>query len=323
MGVWCVGAAELGSERPGETVEGSFGCAVVGASGEGHDGQARADHDNGGGSRRNGRQVWEEVGDHVQRGEVVGGQLGVDGGQGDGLGAREVERTLETGIEDDRVELWVRFGDSGRKTGSVLEWDGKAWKWGTKDLFAQSPMASRSETSNASPATLSAPCFATNASSLSFLRPTAMTKMPLAIMRSASAWPMPDVAPVTSTVLYGNGMVVDELGCLGIEGTRRDGRTKCKEMEATYLSHLVETSVQVHDATCTVRGAGGRGGEATSSIGTEQAGNAATYRNGHIGGIKARGEEGYLIYEIKKLPNSEHWEGVAQFAGVERRESLQ
>lgn len=49
--------------------------------------------------------------------------------------------------------------------------------------------------------TLSEPCFWINESSLSFLRPTAVTWEPLLMIFSARARPMPDVAPMTRTFL--------------------------------------------------------------------------------------------------------------------------
>lgn len=73
-------------------------------------------------------------------------------------------------------------------------------------MSAQRGMASRSDTSNTSAATLSAPCFSTSSSRRSLRRPTAMTKMPFSIMRSARARPIPAVAPVMRTVSCGKGI---------------------------------------------------------------------------------------------------------------------
>lgn len=63
-------------------------------------------------------------------------------------------------------------------------------------------------TSNCDVDTLSLPCFAAKASSLSFRRPTAMTKLPCEIMRSAMACPRPAVQPIMRTVLYGQPIVL-------------------------------------------------------------------------------------------------------------------
>lgn len=54
---------------------------------------------------------------------------------------------------------------------------------------------------------LLSPCLPTKASSLSFLRPTAVTLTPSSINRSAIPLPMPAVAPIKRTCLYGNTIV--------------------------------------------------------------------------------------------------------------------
>lgn len=54
---------------------------------------------------------------------------------------------------------------------------------------------------------LSLPCLTTSSSSLSFRRPTMITFVLVDSMRSAKAYPMPDVAPMRRTFLYWNGIV--------------------------------------------------------------------------------------------------------------------
>jgi hypothetical protein len=54
--------------------------------------------------------------------------------------------------------------------------------------------------------TFSGPCFLTKESRRSLLRPIAITWEPLAIIFAASARPMPQVAPITRTFLYGNAI---------------------------------------------------------------------------------------------------------------------
>ena len=54
--------------------------------------------------------------------------------------------------------------------------------------------------------TFSAPCFWSRESRRSSLRPVATKWEPLAITFSASARPMPDVAPITRTFLYAKGI---------------------------------------------------------------------------------------------------------------------
>ena len=55
--------------------------------------------------------------------------------------------------------------------------------------------------SNCSAETFSDPYFSTKESRRSFLRPAATTWEPLAIIFSARAMPMPDVAPMIRTLL--------------------------------------------------------------------------------------------------------------------------
>ena len=62
---------------------------------------------------------------------------------------------------------------------------------------------------------LSFPCLRTKSSSLSSLRPTAMTLEPSWIRRSAIAAPIPDVAPTRRICLYWKGIV--GFGCLGFQ----------------------------------------------------------------------------------------------------------
>lgn len=47
------------------------------------------------------------MGDHVEEGEIIGGELCRDGRQGDGGRGREVEGPLEAGVENDGVETGV------------------------------------------------------------------------------------------------------------------------------------------------------------------------------------------------------------------------
>jgi len=56
---------------------------------------------------------------------------------------------------------------------------------------------------------LGPPCLLTKSSNLSFLRPTAVTLAPACIKRSAIAAPMPAVAPINRTCLYGNSIVAE------------------------------------------------------------------------------------------------------------------
>lgn len=93
---------------------GGFGSGVVGAAREGDDGETGGDDDDGGGLGGEGDQVWHEEGDHVQGGEVVGGEFGGVGGEVDGGGVGEQESLLEAGVEEDGVEGGVGGCDAGR-----------------------------------------------------------------------------------------------------------------------------------------------------------------------------------------------------------------
>ncbi len=61
--------------------------------------------------------------------------------------------------------------------------------------------------SNATAPALLWPCARTNSSSLSFRRPTAVTLIPAVTRRSAIAFPIPEVAPIMRTCLYGKAIV--------------------------------------------------------------------------------------------------------------------
>ena len=62
-------------------------------------------------------------------------------------------------------------------------------------------------------AAFSGPCLRTKSSSLSCLRPTAMTLLPSSTSRSPRAAPMPDVAPTIRTERYLKGIMTDERAC--------------------------------------------------------------------------------------------------------------
>ena len=62
---------------------------------------------------------------------------------------------------------------------------------------------------------LSLPCLWTNSSSLSFRLPTTMTLEPSSTNLVARASPMPDVPPMTRTLLYWKGMIDDAVGLIG------------------------------------------------------------------------------------------------------------
>lgn len=74
-------------------------------------------------------------------------------------------------------------------------------------LETRAGMLSRSVMSNWMVETLSLPCFAARASRFSCRRPRAITWEPLAMIFSAKERPMPEVAPITRTVLYVKGML--------------------------------------------------------------------------------------------------------------------
>lgn len=67
-------------------------------------------------------------------------------------------------------------------------------------------MSSSFEMSKAMAEALSLPCWATNSSSRSCLRPTAVTFLPWAMKWSAMPLPIPLVAPITRTCLYWKGI---------------------------------------------------------------------------------------------------------------------
>lgn len=96
-------AAQLGAQGPGEAVDCGLGGAVVGHQGHGDEGEAGGDHDDAGWVRAPGDEVWEEVGDDVDGGEVVGRHLVVDGVQRDGGRVSKVDGLLEACVEEDGI----------------------------------------------------------------------------------------------------------------------------------------------------------------------------------------------------------------------------
>ena len=46
-------------------------------------------------------------------GKIVGRELGRDGGQVNLRRLRKVESSLDTRVENDTIEVWMRFGDAG------------------------------------------------------------------------------------------------------------------------------------------------------------------------------------------------------------------
>ncbi len=73
-------------------------------------------------------------------------------------------------------------------------------EWGTNDS-ANEGIEERSVMSNVKDEAFPFPCLETKDSRFSFRRPTAITWEPFLIIFSASARPMPEVAPRTRTVL--------------------------------------------------------------------------------------------------------------------------
>lgn len=94
----------LRPEREAEVVQGGLCGAIVGAAGQGHEGEAAGDEDHGGccggGAQRD--EVREEGGDGQQRGGVVCVDLAGDlGGQLVVRGVGEVQGALDACVEDD------------------------------------------------------------------------------------------------------------------------------------------------------------------------------------------------------------------------------
>ena len=91
---------------------------------------------------------------------------------------------------------------------------------GMTNSRTNSSMFCRSVMSNLAALALSFPCLRTKSSSLSCLRPTAMTLEPSWTRRSAIAAPMPDVAPIIRMFLYWKGIFgIDRLVYERIDGS--------------------------------------------------------------------------------------------------------
>lgn len=80
---------------------------------------------------------------------------------------------------------------------------------------AKAGMESKSAMSKTRLEALSEPCVDTKESSRSLRRPTAVTLIPWLMRWSAMAAPMPEVAPIRRTCLYGKDIVVDSYLRLG------------------------------------------------------------------------------------------------------------
>lgn len=99
-------------------VQGGLCGAVVGAAGDGHEGEAAGDEDHGGGGggRPQGDEVREEGGYSQQRGGVVGVDLAGDlGGELVVRGVGEVQGALDARVEDYGGQGWVLLGDAGEE----------------------------------------------------------------------------------------------------------------------------------------------------------------------------------------------------------------
>ncbi len=117
------------------------------------------------------------------------------------------------------------------------------------NLFTNSSMFRESVMSNLATLALSLPCLRTKSSSLSCLRPTAMTLEPSRTRRSAVPAPMPDVAPIMRTCLYWKGILKDDWsvtwmsfeyqGYLDLQGRCSMKRLETAMLYTRFLSPLV------------------------------------------------------------------------------------
>ena len=111
---------------------------------------------------------------------------------------------------------------------------------GATNFFTNSSMFRESVMSNLTALALSLPCLRTKSSSLSCLRPTAMTLEPSRTRRLAVPAPMPDVAPIMRTCLYWKGILKDDLSVAWMsfryEGyLDLEGRCSKKKMETAMF----------------------------------------------------------------------------------------
>ena len=136
------------------------------------------------------------------KGEVVGLELHIDGIKIDSLRVGKVPSALHAGVQNDAIEVCVGLCNAVSESMTPCSFFGGQTNFVTKvGIFSSSVM------SKGTALDLSLPCLCTMASRFSFRLPTTMTLLPSVTRREAMASPIPLVAPITRTFLYGKGMI--------------------------------------------------------------------------------------------------------------------
>jgi hypothetical protein len=122
-------------------------------------------------------------------------------------GIAHVINMLNTRIQKDTVDVRESLGNAFFGSASRFSVQGLV------NLYVSTKpgIAFMSARSNATLLALSSPYMRTNSSKRSCRRPTAVTLRPLSASRSAIARPIPEVAPMRRTCLYGKAMVARQV----------------------------------------------------------------------------------------------------------------